>query len=193
MAAVAIRRKGYLAAGRIGSQRGLALGGELIGIAQQQRGSARQTDGNAAERSLDQFDVQEPAFQRHQRAARFGRTTVVNHLGQVSAAASRRSQQQDTGPRGDRYLGLGAGPPYGRRNADDPRRMATQSRLLPESLQLFVKFLRFAALVLGRRDFGRFFRAVLRIDQGNDAQDLVIEPAEGHEMSAAKQRRQGGL
>ena len=135
---------------------------------------------------MDQFDVQEPAFQRHERAARFGRTAVVNHLGQVAAAASRRSQQHDVGPRGGRHFGLGTGPPHGRRNADDPLDTVTQGRLLPEPLQLLVKFLRFAAL--RRRDFAAFSPRVLRIDQGDDAQNLIIGPAEGHETGAAKER-----
>ena len=144
--------------------------------------------GHAAERRLDSFDVQEPAFQRHEQAARFGRATIVNHLGQVAAAASRRSEQQDVSPRAGRHFGLGAGPPHGRRNADDPPDAVTQGRLLPEPLQLLVKFLRFVAL--RRRDFGRLLRAVLRIDQGDDAQNLIIGPAEGHETGTAKE---GGL
>ena len=71
----------------------------------------------------------------------------MNRLGQMAAAASRRSQQQDAGPRGGRHLGLGAGPPHGRRHADDPLHAVTQGRLLPESLQLLVQFLRFVAVV----------------------------------------------
>ena len=108
----------------------------------------------------------------------------------MTAAAAGRSQQHDVGPRGGGHLGLGSGPPHGRRTADDPLNTVAQPRLLPEPLQLGVKFLRLAALERGGLAFlSGVLRigAVLRIDQGDDAHDRLIGPSEGHKTRAAKE------
>ncbi len=140
---------------------------------------------------MDQFHVQEPALQRHEPTAQFGGGGVVDRLSQMTAAAAGRSQQHDVGPRNGGHLGLGSGPPHGRRTADDPLNTVAQPRLLAKALQLGVKFLRLAALERG--GLGRFLSgvlrigAVLRIDQGDDAHDRLIGPSEGHKTRTAKE------